>query len=100
MVKDSNQDPAVIRADGGLVANSFMCQFLADMLGKPVDVPRVHETTALGAAYLAGLQSGVYQDLDDIQNSWQSKKCYKPTMEDSQRKNLYKGWQEALSCVL
>lgn len=100
MVADSKQSPSVVRADGGLVANGFVCQFLADMLDKPVDIPKIHETTALGAAYLAGLQSGVYQDFDDIKNGWQLERRYEPSMGESERKTLYKGWQEALSHVL
>ena len=100
MVADSGQDPSLIRADGGLVANGFVCQFLADMLDKPVDIPQVHETTALGAAYLAGLQSGVYQDFGDIKNSWQLEKRYEPSMGETSRITLYRGWKDALSHVL
>src|SRR5690606_9769168 len=64
-LKDGGSDPKIIRADGGLVANGFVCRFLAGMLGRPVEIPEVAETTALGASYLAGLQAGVFTGLED-----------------------------------
>ncbi len=100
MKADTGRDPAVIRADGGLVANRFMCQFLADMLNKPVEIPKVTETTALGAAYLAGLQAGVYQGLDEISKSWQCAHRYDPDMTSEQRGTLYSGWNEAVQRLL
>lgn len=99
-VKDGGSDPKVIRADGGLVANKFVCQFLADMLGRPVEIPVVAETTALGAAYLAGLQAGVYNGLDDIAARWQRDRRYEPVMNTSQRASLYDGWKRAVGRVL
>ena len=99
-VKDGKHDPAVIRADGGLVRNEFVCQFLADMLNKPVDIPQVEETTALGAAYLAGLQAGVYQGLDDIAARWSCARSYTPAMEADKRDELYDGWLAAIDKVL
>jgi glycerol kinase len=96
MAKDGGHNPQTIRADGGLVANSFMCQFLADMIARPVEVPIVHETTALGAAYLAGLQAGVYNGLDDLSTHWALDKRYEPAMESAMRDGLYRGWQEAV----
>lgn len=99
MVKDGGSDPQTIRADGGLVANSFMCQFLADMLGRPVEVPKVHETTALGAAYLAGLQAGVYNGLDDLTRNWTLDKRYDPAMDDGVRDGLYDGWKTAVGKI-
>jgi glycerol kinase len=96
---DTGFRPDVIRADGGLVANGFVCQFLADMLGRPVDIPRVTETTALGAAYLAGLQSGVYNGLNDITRAWQCAKRYSPAMDNAKRDSLYKGWKRAVGMI-
>lgn len=100
MANDTGYRPDVIRADGGLVANQFVCQFLADMLNRPVDIPKVSETTALGAAYLAGLQSGVYHGLTDITRAWQCAKRYSPAMDSSRRDALYKGWEAAISSLI
>ena len=100
MERDSGHRAERLRADGGLVANRFMCQFLSDMLDKPVDVPVVAETTALGAAYLAGLSCGLYQDLDDIAQRWQSTTRYEPVMTAAACKALYEGWQQAIRRTL
>lgn len=100
MTADTGHRPDVIRADGGLVANAFVCQFLADMLNRPVDIPKVTETTALGAAYLAGLQSGVYNGLTDITRAWQCARRYNPSMESARRDSLYKGWKQAIEGLL
>ncbi len=100
MADDTGFRPDVIRADGGLVANGFVCQFLADMLNRPVDIPRVTETTALGAAYLAGLQSGVYNGLNDITRAWQCARRYSPAMESAKRDALYKGWKGAVGMLV
>ncbi len=96
---DGGYDPKVIRADGGLVANHFMCQFLADMIGKPVEIPIVAETTALGAAYMAGLDAGVYNGLEDITKQWARARWYDPEMIEGQRTRLYKGWKAAIDCL-
>ncbi len=100
MKADTGTTPEIIRADGGLVANQFVCQFIADMLDTPLDIPEVTETTALGAAYLAGLQVGLYQGLDDITNRWQSARRYQPAMKADTRATLYKGWQKAIGSVI
>lgn len=100
MQADSGVEPAVIRADGGLVANAFMCQFLADMLGKPIEIPRVAETTAWGAACLAGLSSGVFKDLKDISRQWSADRHYKPALGAGEREKLYKGWSAAVKMLL
>ncbi len=97
---DSGLSVDVIRADGGLVANNFVCQFLSDMLNVQLDVPKVTETTALGAAYLAGLQSGVYDSLDNLSSGWAVEQSYRPSMEDQIRVQLYQGWQKAVRQVL
>lgn len=100
MEADTGKKIDIIRADGGLVANKFVCQFLADILNCPVDIPRVAETTALGAAYLAGLQVGVYNGLDDITNAWHAVRHYDPAMDDAKRDALYAGWQKAIERTL
>lgn len=100
MKADTGTMPDVIRADGGLVANRFVCQFIADMLDRPVDIPVVTETTALGAAFLAGLQAGLYQDLDDIADRWQLAQRYNADMPPEHRASLYKGWKSAIGSVV
>ncbi len=99
-IADGGFDPKVIRADGGLVANRFVCQFVADMLGRPVEIPHVPETTALGAAYLAGLHAGVYTGLEDIARSWACASRAAPAMAESVRAGLYDGWQRAIRRLL
>lgn len=100
MTADTGYRPDVIRADGGLVANGFVCQFLADMLNRPVDIPIVTETTALGAAYLAGLHVGVYNGLTDITRAWQCERRYSPSMDNAKREALYAGWKKAVERLL
>ncbi len=99
-IADGGHDPKVVRADGGLVANHFMCQFLADQIGKPVEIPEVSETTALGAATMAGLQAGIYKGLDEIAATWKRSRRYEPSMEAVQRDSLYGGWTKTVSALL
>lgn len=88
-----------LRVDGGMVVNDWVMQFLADILDVPVDRPRVTETTALGVAYLAGLQTGVYQDLDEIAALWAREHRFEPDMKPGLRESLYAGWQDAVERV-
>lgn len=88
-----------LRVDGGMVANNWVMQFLADMLGVPVDRPQVLETTALGAAYLAGLHIGWYRDLDEIAALWNGERTFTPEMPEAEREKLYQGWREAVRRV-
>ena len=97
---DSGYDLSRLRVDGGLVANSFVCQFLADILNSHVDVPEILETTALGAAYLAGLQVGIYKDLDDISKAWHSQRQYTPAMDEAQRLQYLARWHEEVERIL
>ncbi len=85
-----------LRVDGGMVANNWVMQFLADVLGKPVDRPVVTETTALGAAYLAGLHTGFFGSQADIGRNWQRDKTFLPGMESPRRDALYTGWLSAV----
>jgi glycerol kinase len=100
MQADSGFSTDVIRADGGLVANSFVCQFLADMLNTAIEVPHVTETTAWGAAALAGVHAGVFSGIEDIEKGWAAEKCYKPQMTAEQRDILYSGWKKAVNMLI
>jgi glycerol kinase len=82
--------------DGGMVRNDFLMQFQADILGVPVQRPKVTETTALGAAYLAGLAIGFWRDQDEIAANWAVDRTYEPRMPDDERERLYAGWQRAV----
>jgi len=85
-----------IRVDGGMVANNYMLQGLADLLNCQVDRPEVIETTALGAAYLAGLQAGLFDSLDEISARWKLERSFMPEREDSWRQERYAGWLDAI----
>ncbi len=100
MIADSGTTPSVLRVDGGLVKNNLMTQFLSDMLGMQVDIPHSVETTALGAAYLAGIGAGVFSGLDDIAANWQKDKTYTPTITKEKRDALYAGWKHAVERLL
>jgi glycerol kinase len=91
--------PIVLRVDGGMVANNWLMQFLADVLGATVDRPKVTETTALGAAYLAGLKAGVYCSLEDLELMWLREKRFEPEFDKSARDRLYEGWLNAVRRV-
>ena len=86
----------VIRVDGGMSASDWTMQFLADMLDAPVDRPQVLETTALGAAYLAGWQSGVYPGPEEFARTWHLQRRFQPSMPESERSTRYAGWLEAV----
>src|SRR5262245_31841517 len=88
-----------LQVDGGATANDFLMQFQADLLGVPVRRPRVLETTAVGAAYRAGLAAGVWTDRDDIARGWQLERSFEPTMSAARRDELYTGWQRAVARV-
>jgi glycerol kinase len=85
-----------LRVDGGMVANSWLCQFLADILDVPVERPVVTETTALGAAYLAGLAVGLYPSLESLADVWQCERRFEPQMAATDRHRLYAGWLDAV----
>ena len=96
MSADSGLALEGLRVDGGAVANNFLMQFQADILGVPVERPRVTETTALGAAYLAGLATGIWESQDEIAEQWQLEKTFEPQMSADQRDALYAGWRKAV----
>lgn len=89
-----------LRVDGGMTVNTWLLQFLADILDCSIKRPHVIETTALGAAYLAGLQAGIYDDLQAIADLWHEEKSYQPAMTASKRDHLYQGWRLAVRRVL
>lgn len=89
-----------LRVDGGMVANDWLMQFLADILGVPVERPKVLETTALGAAYLAGLHAGLYQDTDEIAERWRLDARFQPAMSPDARNANLAGWADALRRAL
>ncbi len=96
MVADSEIRLQTLRADGGAVASDLLMQLQADLLGVPVQRPAVTETTALGAAYLAGLAVGYWSDLDEIAAQWQVEAEFLPAMSADQRDALYAGWRRAV----
>lgn len=96
MKKDSSVSLSSLRVDGGMVKNELLMQFQADILGVPVIRPKVTETTALGAAYAAGLAVGFWEDLDDLRANWQIDKIWEPQMDEQTREKLYRGWQRAV----
>lgn len=96
MQADSGIRLRELRVDGGAVVNNFLMQFQADMLNCPVIRPKVAETTALGAAYLAGLAVGYYKNLDEIATNWSMDRSFKPAIKPAARKSLYAGWGRAL----
>ncbi len=99
MRQDGAAEPSALRVDGGMVVNNWVMQFLADILGVPVERPVVTETTALGVAYLAGLKAGLYQDLDEIASHWHRQQRFSPRMADAHRSRLYAGWLDAVKRV-
>ena len=92
--------PPTLRIDGGMAANDWFCQFLADILDAPVERPSLLESTAQGAAYLAGLAVGLVPDLASISAAWDCGARFEPRMGDAERKRLLSGWQEAVARAL
>jgi glycerol kinase len=96
MTRDSGIKPEVLRVDGGAARNDFLCQFQADILGVPLERPATTETTALGAAYLAGLATGFWQDESELKAHLKIERRFEPAMEASRREDLCAGWRRAL----
>ena len=97
MEKDAGVPVDVLRTDGGMVVNELLMQFQSDILGRPVVRPSVQETTALGAAYAAGLAVGFYQDCDDLRKRWSVDQTWTPVMDDARRAELYGFWKKAVT---
>ena len=100
MRADGADAPQALRIDGGMAQNDWFSQFLSDIVEAPVERPESHETTALGAAYLAGLATGVWDSLDDLSAKWEAAARFEPTMENAARDDLLSGWQQALKRTL
>jgi glycerol kinase len=100
MASDGATWPAALRVDGGMAANDWLCQFLADLLDTPVERPDHLETTALGAAFHAGLAVGVWSGLDALAHTWQRGARFVPAMDAARRAGLVAGWQDAVSRTL
>jgi glycerol kinase len=99
MAADGAPRPTALRVDGGMTKNNWLMQFLADMLDIPVERPVVTETTALGAAYLAGLKGGLWSSTEDISRHWQREHLFEPAMKAGERDGLYAGWKDAVARV-
>lgn len=99
MIADSGIELKTLRVDGGAVKNDFLMQFQSDILGVPVDRPVVQETTALGAAYLAGLAVGYWKDKEEIAKQWQIDKTFENQMDAEEKNHLYAGWQKAVAAT-
>jgi len=97
MGKDSGVELQALKVDGGMVANELLMQFQADILSVPVVRPQVAETTALGAAYAAGLAIGFWDNPEDLRANWQVEKTWLPEMETGERAKLYAGWKKAVT---
>jgi glycerol kinase len=97
MNQDSGVDLESLKVDGGMVANDLLMQFQADLLGVPVIRPQVAETTALGAAYAAGLATGFWGEVEDLRENWQEDKRWEPKMDSAQRDEYYKFWKKAVT---
>ncbi len=99
MENDGAAKPSALRVDGGMVANEWLLQCLADVTGVRVERPGIIETTALGAAYLAGLQIGMYASLDELGTRWVRDAVCRPEMPAAERQRMLRGWQRAVECA-
>ncbi len=100
MEQDAGVPLSTLKVDGGMVANELLMQFQADILGAPVIRPTVTETTALGAAYAAGLAVGFWSDPEALRRNWGIDRTFEPAMGEAQRDTLYRGWQKAVTRTL
>jgi glycerol kinase len=100
MIADSNISLPQLRVDGGAVANNFLMQFQANILNLEVERPAIIETTALGAAFLAGLAVGLWNDTSELKNCRQTDKIFYPQISAAERKRLFSGWKNAVRKVI
>ena len=96
MISDSDMSLTALKVDGGATANNFLMQFQADILNVEVDRPETTETTALGAACLAGLASGFWKSKGELAQKWSLDRKFKPEISEEKREALYKGWLKAV----
>ena len=92
--------PRIVKVDGGMVSNNWFSQFLSNIIGIKVVRPKIQETTALGAAFIAGYQIGIYKSFQSISSKWKIDKRFSPKINKSNRSNLLKGWQQAIKRTL
>jgi glycerol kinase len=95
----STPPPARLRVDGGAAANDFLLQHLANVLGFPVERPHTVQASGLGAAYLAGLATGVWRSLDDVRHAWRSGRIFEPRWSSDERETRFKNWQRAIAAA-
>lgn len=100
MAEDLGSPIRRLKVDGGAAENSFLLEFLADILGQKVYRPECIETTSLGAAYLAGMATGYWKSMDDIRDNWQIDRIFEPSMEEEKRRTLLEGWHKAVGRAL
>lgn len=100
MESDSGFEVRKMRVDGGAVSNAFLMRFQSDILDIPVERPVIRETTALGAAFLAGLAVGYWQDRDELCHTWSLDQCFQPAMQEDERTKLYQGWKKAIQAAM
>lgn len=99
MENDSMVDVEVLRVDGGAVSNEFLMQFQSDLLNVPVELAKLNETTALGAAFLAGLSTGFWKNEQELSAMRESQRLYEPKMDETKRSQLYRGWKKAVEAT-
>jgi len=97
MEKDSGIALDVLRVDGGMVENDLLMQFQADILNRPVVRPAIKETTALGAAYAAGLAVGFFKNVDDLRARWSADRTWSPNLDETKRETMYRMWKKAVT---
>ncbi len=100
MEQDSGIRLKSLKVDGGASANDFLMRFQADIVNTRVERPKCIETTALGAAYLAGLATGYWRDKEEVRENWQLDRTFEASMEEEKRVKLLKGWKRAVRCAL
>jgi len=100
MQQDSGLELRQLKVDGGACANDFLMQFQADLLRSELRRPQCIETTALGAAYLAGMAVGCWRDEEEVRQNWQTSRCFLPALDESRRQELIRGWKRAVRCAL
>ena len=100
MEADSGIELKTLRVDGGAVKNNFLMNFQSDILNVPVERPVINETTALGAAYLAGLAVSYWADQQEIASQWAIDRAFEPSMQEEQREKLYSGWKKAVNATM
>ena len=92
--------PKLVKVDGGMVMNNWFTQYLSDIIDLKVLRPKIHETTALGAAFMAGLEIGVYKSLKEISKKWSLDRSFSPNLNLKKRRQILKGWKKAIKRTL